>query len=280
MRKDKTSMTARKVAANIVTLGQVPAMAGVLPAGLVETTAKLLVASGAVGVKAMRWVRSAGMVKVYRAFDPLLPGQFEAFGYRKAFCDRQVRGAIATGATQVLVLGAGYDTLAWRLAPEFPDVDFFEVDHPPTARRKARGIAAMGQRGNLHLLAQDLAEKQLTDVLNDTQEWDSRGQTVIIAEGLVLYLPPDAVADLFRQCAAVAGPESRIAFSYIPMGADGRPDAGKRTGLMLWLQKLTGEPWLSSIAPDELGEFLGGTGWRLTDVSPKRGVEFYVVATR
>ena len=138
----------------------------------------------------------------------------------------------------------------------------------------------MGERRNLHLLAEDLAERPLTDVLNGTQDWDSSRQTVIIAEGLVMYLPPDAVSDLFRQCAAIAGPESRMAFSYIPMGADGRPDAGKSTGLMLWLQKLTGEPWLWSIAPDELGEFLDGTGWRLTDVSPKRGVEFYVVAAR
>ena len=279
MRKERPSMTARKVAANIVTLGQLPEMSRVLPLGLVETTAELLVASGAVSAKAMRWVRSPTMVKVYRAFDPLLPGQFEAFGHRKAFCESQVRDAIAAGATQVLVLGAGYDTLSWRLAPEYSEIGFFEIDHPPTARRKAQGIAAMGERKNLHLLAEDLAEKKLADILNGTREWHAGRKSVIIAEGLLMYLSEDAVKGLFRQCAAVTGPESRMVFSYIPMGNDGRPDVGRMTGLMLWLQKVAGEPWTWSVAPEELGPFLDMTGWRLAEVSPKQGVEFFVVAT-
>ena len=41
MRKERPSMTARKVAANIVTLGQLPEMSRVLPLGLVETTAEV-----------------------------------------------------------------------------------------------------------------------------------------------------------------------------------------------------------------------------------------------
>ncbi len=84
------------------------------------------------------------MVSVYKAFDWMLPGQFEAFAHRKAFCERQVRDGIGAGATQILVLGAGYDTMGWRLAPEFFGVNFFEIDHPATACLKARGIKAMG----------------------------------------------------------------------------------------------------------------------------------------
>ena len=49
MRKDTPSKTARKVALNIVTLGAKPGMDKVLHPGIVETTAKLLVSSGAVG---------------------------------------------------------------------------------------------------------------------------------------------------------------------------------------------------------------------------------------
>jgi O-methyltransferase involved in polyketide biosynthesis len=149
MRKDKPSMTARKVALNIVTLGAKPGMDNVLPPGIVDSTAEMLIASGAVGPKTIRLARSRRMVSVYEWFDWMLPGQFEAFGYRKAFCERQVRDGIGGGATQILVLGAGYDTMGWRLAPEFPDVNFFEIDHPATARLKARGIETMGQRDNL-----------------------------------------------------------------------------------------------------------------------------------
>ena len=111
MSKRKPSRTAYKVALGIVTLGAVPEMDDVLPPGIVDATESLLIASGAVGETTVRWSRSRRMVSVYKAFDWMLPGQFEAFGHRKAFCERQVRDGIRSGATQILVLGAGYDTL-------------------------------------------------------------------------------------------------------------------------------------------------------------------------
>ena len=284
MRKDKPSMTARKVALNIVTLGAKPGMDRILPPGIVPATEKMLVASGVVGTRALRWSRSPKIVAVYEAFDWLLPGQFVAFAHRKAFCERQVRDGIGAGATQILVLGAGYDTLAWRLAPEFPQVNFFEIDHPATARLKAKGIDAMGRQDNLCLIAEDLGLRKLVDVLKSNELWDESAPTVIIAEGLVMYLPEEAVQDLFRQCAVITGEGSQIAFSYIPTGADGRPDVGRWTGLMLWLLKLIGEPWLWSIHPEELEMFLAELGWNyapsLAGTSDKHGVEFYAVAKR
>ena len=284
MRKEKPSMTARKVALNIVTLGAKPGMEAIIPSGIVSATSELLVASGAVGETAIRWSRSQRMVSVYEAFDWLLPGQFEAFAHRKAFCEHQARDSIAKGATQVLVLGAGYDTLGWRLAPEFSGVNFFEIDHPATARLKARGIEAMGQRKNLSLIPEDLSERKLVDVFKANDLWEQSARTVIIAEGLVMYLLPDAVRDLFHQCSLIAGVGSRIAFSYIPTGADGRPDVGQWTGMMLWLQKIVGEPWTWSIRPEELGEFLNKYGWKEASELMKEcgpyGVEFFTVATK
>ena len=284
MRKDKPSRTALKVALNIVTLGAKPGMDRILPPGTLQATEKLLVASGATGARTVRWARSQRMVSVYEAFDWMLPGQFEAFAHRKAFCERQVRDGIGAGATQVLVLGAGYDTMGWRLAPEFSGVNFFEIDHPATARLKARGIDAMGQRDNLCLIAEDLGQQKLTDILKTNVSWDQSAQTVIIAEGLVMYLLPEAVRDLFCQCAAIAGTGSRIAFSYIPTGADGRPDAGRWTGLMLWLQNAAGEPWNWSIRPEKLGQFLEESGWahapEQAGTTRRHGVEFYAMATK
>jgi len=284
MRQDKPSRTAYKVALNIVTLGAKPGINRLFPPGTVQATEKLLVASGAAGARTVRWCRSQRMVCVYEAFDWMLPGQFEAFAHRKAFCEGQVRDGIGTGATQILVLGAGYDTMGWRLAPEFSGVTFFEIDHPATARLKARGIDAMGQQDNLCLIAEDLGKRKLSDVLKANKSWDRSAQTVIVAEGIMMYLPSEAVGDLFYQCAIMAGTGSRIAFSYIPSGADGRPDVGRWTGLMLWLQKVAGEPWLWSIGPQELGPFLQESGWTHAPAEPgpirKYGVEFYAVATK
>ena len=284
MRKDKPSRTALKVAMNLLTLAAKEGMDEIIPPGLVEATEKLLVGSGAAGARTVRWSRSPRMVRVYEAFDWMLPGQFEAFGHRKAFCERQVRHGISAGATQILVLGAGYDTLGWRLAPEFSGVMFFEIDHPATARLKARGIDAMGQRDNLLLIAEDLGEQKLSDVLKDNASWNPRAQTVIVAEGLVMYLTPEAVRDLFSQCAAISGGGSRTAFSFIPTGPDGRLDVGPWSGMMLWLQKAAGEPWTWSIRPEELGRFLEKTGWKLAPeqfgAPVKHGVEFFAAAVK
>ncbi len=282
MRKQKPSRTALKIAMAIVTLSAKPGMAAVIPAGAVEATEKLLVASGAVSERIVRWARTRRMASFYDAFDWMLPGMFASLGQRKAFCERQVRDGIAAGATQVLVLGAGYDTLGWRLAPEFPGVRFHEIDHPATARLKRRGIEALGRRPNLVLAAEDLGERQLSEVLAELPGWDSSVAAVFVAEGLVMYLPPQAVPELFRQCAAGSGPGSRIAFTYIPTGADGRPDVGPWSGLMLWLQGAVGEPWTFSIRPQELGPFLAAAGWRDASATAfgagKRGVEYYAAA--
>lgn len=284
MRKEQPSKTACKVALNIITLGTRPDMADVLPEGIVDATEQLLLASGAASTKALRWARSPRMLSVYKAFDWMLPGQFEAFARRKAFCERQVCDAIASGATQVLVLGAGYDTMGWRLAPDFPHVNFFEIDHPATARLKANGIKAMGERDNLNLISEDLGARRLEDVLEADERWDSNAQTVIVAEGLLQYLPPSAVEDLFVQCAATTGADTRIAFTHIGAGPDGRPDAGRWGGLTLRILKVSGEPWLWSIRPEQLGQFLEETGWaarpELAGLVAKHGVEFFAVASR
>jgi methyltransferase (TIGR00027 family) len=284
MRQDKPSRTAYKVALNVVTLGAKPGMDRFFPPGAVQATEKLLVASGAAGARTVRWSRSQLMVSVYEAFDWMLPGQFEAFAHRKAFCERQVRDGIDTGATQILVLGAGYDTMGWRLAPEFSGVSFFEIDHPATARLKDRGIDVMGRRENLHLIAEELGKQKLTDVLKANESWVQGAQTVIVAEGLVMYLHPEGVRDLFCQCDVIAGAGSQIAFTYIPTGVDGRPDAGRWTGLMLWLQKVAGEPWTWSIRPEDLDLFLEASGWTIAPeqegTTRKHGVEFYAVATK
>jgi methyltransferase (TIGR00027 family) len=259
-------------------------MDGILPPGIVEATERILLASGAATERVVRWSGSQRMVAVYEWFDWMLPGQFEAFAYRKAFGERQVRDGIAAGASQILLLGAGYDTLGWRLAPEFTTVNFFEIDHPATASLKAKGVEAMGTRGNLTLMAEDLGERKLVDVLKSNDVWGPTKQTVVVAEGLVMYLPATAVRELFHQCNTVTGSGSRVAFSYISTGEDGRPDAGRWTGLMLWLLKAHGEPWLWSIRPEELSGFLAGSGWTdapdLAGTTDRHGVEYSGVVAK
>lgn len=278
---DKPSRTAYKIALSIIILGAKPGMDRVLPPGIAEATAKLLVASGLISEYEARWYRSRAMVSFCEAFDWMMPGQFEALGHRKAFFERQVRDGIGQGATQVLTLGAGYDTLGWCLAPEFSDRDFFEIDKSATAHLKAKGFTAMGMHDNLHLIPADLRELKLTDVVSAHRKWDKAAPTVIIAEGLLMYLPFAVIQDLLVTCAAMTGAGSRFAFTYVAPNTNGHPDAGPWTNFVLWTLQLYGEPWLWSIHPEQLGHFLEQNGWQnapyLLGSTNKQGVEFFAV---
>lgn len=284
MQNDKPSMSAYRIALSIVTLGAKPGMDRLLPPGTAQATEKLLVASGIAGEETIRWCRSQPMVCICESFDWIVPGQLEAFAHRKAFCERQVRDGIRAGATQILILGAGYDTVAWRLAPEFPDVNFFEVDLPATSRLKAKGIKVLGRRENLVLIAEDLDKRKLVETLETNKAWDQSIRSVVVAEGLLMYLSSESVQNLFAQCADATGTGSRIVYTYIPSGAGGWPDLGLWTGLLLLNQMLIGEPWIWSIQPEKLGLFLEQAGWTndpaLTAETRRHGVEFFAVATQ
>ena len=105
-----------------------------------------------------------------------------------------------------------------------------------------------------------------------------------MAEGVLMYLAPEAVRGLFEQCADVAGAGSRFVFSYVGTGRNGRPDLGRWSTFVLWVLRLGGEPWLWSIRPEQLEQFLGRTGWtlapHLVQTGAKYGMEYFDVATR
>ena len=125
MKKDKPSRMAAKVALNLLTLSVKPGMKELIPPGLVEATADLLVASGVAGKRTVRWMQSPCMVAFYGWFDWMLPGQFEAFVYRKRFCEQQARAGIDKGSEQILVLGAGYDTTGLAAGAGVPSSSVF-----------------------------------------------------------------------------------------------------------------------------------------------------------
>jgi methyltransferase (TIGR00027 family) len=284
VRKDTPSRTARKVALNVVMLGTQPRTATLLPAGSADATARLLVAAGVANERTLRLARRQSMVALVEWFDWMMPGQFEGFARRKQFCERQVRRAIDDGATQVLVLGAGYDTLGWRLAPAFPKVRFYEIDHPATAGAKAKGVAKLGPHANLHLVAEDLAHERLSDVLARVPDWDVSADSIVVAEGLLMYLPATAVRELFQQIAASSGHGSRVVFSYVGQRGDGRPDAGPWSRLALWTVSLMGEPWLWGHPAATLDDFLRPCGWQRVppadDTPTRAGIEHLAVARR
>lgn len=241
-----------------------------------ELTEKLLLSSGAPGYGPVliRASRKPWMIKVYEFQDRMMPGQWEGFGYRKIFINEQVERAIEAGAKQVLVLGAGFDTLCLRLAPQYGTVNFFELDHPATSAAKARGVASCGDPKNMHLIAVDLAKSSLSDVLSQTAGWDTSKSSAVVAEGLLQYLGDSDVHQLFREAAKCVALRSRFIFTHaIPQDRK----------LLQTILKLVSEPFRSWVSSAELPGYIGNTGWRVvsdTDDAEDHGIERYAVAER
>ena len=276
MKQGRISQTALKVALALVTLSVKDDWAQRLPLGLVEASERLLLASGSPGYgpRLMRASKQPWMIRVYQVQDLLMPGQFEGFGHRKIFTQQKVEAAIEQGARQVLVVGAGFDTLCLRLAPQYSAVQFFEVDHPATSAAKARGVTLEGRPANMIQIAADLGEQALPKVLSEDGRWQTSLPSVLVAEGLCQYLSDDEVRGLLRDAASCTSPGSQFVFTHaIP---------GKRRLLSI-LTRLIAEPWKSAVRSEDLPEYVEGTGWTMisdVDTDSAHGVERYAVAER
>lgn len=197
----------------------------------------------------------------------------EGVGIRKCYMEEQVRTCLNNkGATQVLIVGAGYDTLAWRLASEFPQVQFYEVDHPATSRVKQVGLQKLGSTDNLHTIMADLTLTSLEQVVTQQDNYNTKAKSVVVVEGLLYYLSENQVKQLFADVANVVGPSSCVCFDFFGY-KNGRLDLGWMTPLLTWSIKFTGEPWKWGIDPNNLATFFQDTRWRVCGVPQSVGIE-------
>jgi methyltransferase (TIGR00027 family) len=120
----------------------------------------------------------------------------------------------------LLLLGAGYDSRAYRL-PEAAGINAFEVDHPATQAVKARLIDPPGR---VRLVPVDLLRDELEPALA-TAGFDHSVRTVAVWEGVTNYLDAEAVDGTFRYLRGATPPGSRLIFTYI----DKRYSTGRRT---------------------------------------------------
>ncbi len=276
MKSERISQTALKVGLIMLTLNEKAGWKQRLPEGLAELTERLLLAAGAFGYgpRMIRMNKKPWVIRLSDYFEAKIPGVFEGIGARKIFINEQVLAGIEAGATQVLVVGAGFDTLCLRLAPRFPGVQFFEVDHPATAAAKAKGVAREGQPENMTLLAADLNRTPLAALMRKTRPWDSGARSMVVAEGLLIYLSHEDVLALFREIAACTGPGSRVAFSHGITVAEHR--------LANVLVRIVGEPWLSWCSRADLPDYVG-PGWSLIATAKARSprdLEGFAVAEK
>lgn len=266
MPRPRPSLTALKIARFMLLLDAVPRFAGLLPPGAAASIEAVLRAARVVPPRRIDAMRSRTAYNVYRALERVFGrGQLLWFGVRKRWMADAVDAAIAAGAAQLLVVGAGFDPLAALVARRHPHVTCVEIDAPATAEPKRQGLRRAGlARDNLHVCAADLADRPLAEVLRATP-WRPDARSVVVAEGLLMYLDADSVARFFAAVRGCCGPGSRLACSMMDGDADDRP----HTAILDWplrlALRLVGEPLRWGLARDRVPAFAAAAGYRVLD---------------
>lgn len=199
--------------------------------------------SGAAGKWRHRLAMGSGLVRqaLLALQNRMVPGISAHYLVRKRRIEQAVREALQQGIAQVVVTGAGFDTLAWRLHREFPEVAFFELDHPATQRVKKR---MLGETASFHYQAADLTRQSPGAALAGSAAYDPDQPAVCIAEGLTMYLTSERVEALLTDLARVAGSAGRLIFTFMERAADGSIDFRNQHPLVGWWLRLKKEPFL------------------------------------
>jgi methyltransferase (TIGR00027 family) len=153
------------------------------------------------------------------AFENITPERVQAMidgmGVRTKYFDEYFAAASDSGVRQVVILASGLDARAYRLP--WPDgTVIYEVDQPQVIEFKTTALTDLGAEptATRRTVAIDLRgdwAAALTDAGLDTSQ-----PTAWLAEGLLIYLPPEAQDRLFDNITALSAPGSTVATEFVP----------------------------------------------------------------
>ncbi|WP_433634166.1 class I SAM-dependent methyltransferase [Nocardia sp. CA-120079] len=179
------------------------------------------------------------------------------FAARARFAEDAVAAAVAAGVRQVVILGAGLDTFAYR-NPR-PDVRVFEVDHPATQAWKRERLIAAGidRPETLTFVPVDFETQTLAAGLASTG-FKRTDPAVFVWLGVVFYLTPNAAHATLEYIAGQAQPVE-VVFDYLqPAHSDeDRAHQQARADRLAGV----GEPVFSYFTPDDIATQLRALGF-------------------
>lgn len=260
MRDDRASATAEIIAASTLLLTHEPSTARLVAPGASQLCEALL--SQGARARFLRWSAQCRWTRpIWRRLEQAThPGITSHYWLRKRWIEARVQAALVGGVRRIVVLGAGFDTLALRLAKSWPGVVWFELDHPATqsAKQKALFDAGIAVPPTLRFVAADLARdrKWLGDAGGEP------GAVLVVLEGLLMYFDRSTVERLLvDQLPQLADGSLSVVFSYMvewPDGRSGFRPASRAVDAWLAAQRES-FGWFHS--PETLPQWLSGLGY-------------------
>lgn len=186
----------------------------------------------------------------------MLPGISLHYLARKRWIEVRVRRALARGAERVLMVGAGMDVLGWRLAEE--GVEVVEIDHPATQALKT---SRMGER------VPERWSAVAADLYDEFPGGLALKRTVVVMEGVTMYLEEEVLSRLLRSLAGIVDGGSELLMTVMDEREKGCWDFRGQHPLVRWWLWWRGEPFLWGRKPEQVAEWLVGTGFRVEEIA-------------
>jgi methyltransferase (TIGR00027 family) len=176
---------------------------------------------------------------------------------RTRFVDRVVVSALERGIRQVVIAAAGYDGRAWRYART--GVRWFELDHHDTQRDKRERVARLGLPvEHVAFVAADFVSDPVAPALV-ARGLDTRGPSVMLCEGIAVYLDMPVLGSLLAGLRTTAARGSVLAISLSV--ASGAPGLGARRAEFREAMAATGEPARTVLTATDAETLLAQNGW-------------------
>ena len=195
----------------------------------------------------------------WKSLGPRLPFA-TAVHARTRYIDEVFKEGLASGATQVVILGAGLDSRAYRFSNLVRGAHVFEVDFPPTQEYKKKRVREIlnGLPAHVVYVPMDFTKDDLATVLRQAG-YDATKKTVFVWEGVTFYIPESAVNGTLRFVASNSAPGSRVVFDYFVESALQTP------AIVTLNKRLTalGEPFIFGIPDQNRDRFIARQGLRM-----------------
>ncbi len=242
-------------------------------------------------------VARPAVIPVLRRFAPWFidrrwPGVRTSVVARTRLIDDAIAAALSEHPEQLVILGAGFDSRAYRL-PGLRGITVFEVDHPDTQAAKQRILVRVlpALPTQVRFVACDFQQRSLEDAMA-AAGYSEAVRSLILWEGVTNYLTETAVDATLRWCSR-ASPGSLLLFTYVHRDVLTNPGKFAGTERLFASLATAGEELTWGIEPKQLPGFLAERGIALEsdlgaadyreryfgDAARKmRGHEFYRVA--
>ncbi len=183
---------------------------------------------------------------------------------RTRLFDEVVANALERGFPQIVLLGAGMDTRAFRFQDRNKGTTIFDLDIHATQRYKRELLERkkIALPKTLVFAPIDFNKEHLANVL--TQAGYKKGQqTLFLWEGVTMYLEAKAVDETLAFIRGSAAKGSIVAFDYVRASVLRRENTlyGEKGGYDRVAQ--AGERWMFGIEDGAIGRFLAERGFKL-----------------